>query len=123
MWRRLKKGWGGWGGRFEGDWLNRKLRTGVLTGRYAAVVVIQFEGAKVDFPTKAALGVLSKICHSSGPSDGIQRARSPTRSNLEHMRVNHGCTHIAVTQKLLYRAYVCARLKQMGCKRMPQRMS
>ncbi len=39
------------------------------------------------------------------------------------MRVDHGRSDISVTQQLLNRSDIVAVFQQVGCKRMPQRMT
>ncbi len=50
----------------------------------------------------------------------VQRTNHPTGSSVQHMRINHSRTHIAVPQQFLYSPYIIPNLQKMGCKRVAE---
>jgi hypothetical protein len=53
----------------------------------------------------------------------VRRTPHPQGTTIEHVRVLHRRPHIRVTQQLLHRTNVRARLQQVRRKRMPKRMA
>jgi hypothetical protein len=57
------------------------------------------------------------------PSEPIRRTPHSQPSPVQHMRVNHRRTHIAMAEQLLHRPNVVAVFQEMGRERMPKRMA
>ncbi len=53
----------------------------------------------------------------------IQRTQHAPRPLIEHMRVNHGCLNILVTQEFLNRSNVVSGFQEVSSKGMPKRVT
>jgi lambda repressor-like predicted transcriptional regulator len=69
-----------------------------------------------------ALGVQLHENLPSFQGKTVQRAADASSTHFQHMRVDHGGGHAAVTEQLLHRADVIASLQQVRGKGMAQRM-
>ena len=57
------------------------------------------------------------------PSARVQWAVDPTSSALQHMGIDHGCTHVLVSQEFLHRTDIVAVLQKMGGETVAQGMT
>jgi len=53
----------------------------------------------------------------------VKGAVDPTSSLLQHMGIDHRCTHVLVPQEFLHRTDIVAVLQEMGRKTMSERIS
>jgi len=63
------------------------------------------------------------MIRTESDSQPIQRTADTQRPGLEHMRVDHGRTHIGMTEQFLNRANIAAGFQQMSRKAVPERMT